>query len=574
MTNSKIKKSIAVVLAVMTIISSTMLGSVQALAAGSSISSASKISFNTVYSDTITNGARRFYKFTNSSSGKNTINATIYMEWIYIKLYDINGNEIWSRNPRWNSNIGQCSFSEDVFLNSGTYYIAFIQDGNRTGNFNFNIKTSSANESFKEDFDGSNNSLLEANSISTDTSYKGQLGLIDPKDFFKLNLAKSGKIVWNFNAYTEWIYLKLYDIDGNEIWSSNPHWNANTQKITSAETIYLTAGTYYFGVIRDGERQTKYNFNLAYSCSNESFAEKNGGKNNLLQNANSISLGTNYKGQLAINDSIDIYRFTVKSSSSYKLKLNANTMWIYIKLYDANGNEFWSSNPRWNDNTKKITFSESVTLNKGTYYIGIVRDGDRCCNYDFNIGGTFSIASPSSLKVSSRGTNSLKFSWTRVESASGYSLQKKVNGSWKTVATTKSNYCTVSNLSSATAYTYRVRAYKTVDGVKYYSSAKVLNTATKPKRVEILKPKTNSKHEIIVKWNRVSKCLGYQVQYAKDSSFKKVIATRNVSSSASSFTGKNFTKGNKYYVRVRAYASNAGTSYYGSWSDSKAISCK
>lgn len=569
----KIKKSLAILLAVLTLLTTTSFGAISAQAAGSSIATASKISLGTSYSDTITNGAKRFYKFTNSTSSKNTINATIYMEWIYIKIYDINGNEIWSRNPHWNSNISQCSFKEDVFLNSGTYYLAFIQDGSRTGNFNFNVKASSANESFTEDFDGSNNSLLEANSISTDKTYKGQLGLIDARDFYKLNLSKSGKLTWDFNAYESYVYLKLYDVDGNEIWSRNPYWNSNTKKITFSEDIYLTSGTYYFGVIKDGDRQTHYNFNLAYSCSNESFSEKNGGRNNYLSDANSISTNTSYKGQLALNDNIDIYKVSL-NSSSYKLKLSANTSYVYIKLYDASGNEIYNRNPYWNQNTQKITFEDSITLNKGTYYIAIVRDGDRCCNYEFSLGGLVSVAPPASLKVKSRGTSSLTLSWGKVSGAKGYVLQKKSSGKWKTIKTTSSTSYTVSGLSAAKAYSFRVKAYKTVDGVKYYSSSKSLTTATKPKKVSILKPTTNSKHEIIVNWTQVSACSGYKVQYSKNSSFSNIIATKYVDSSASKYVGKNFTKGNSYYVRVCAYKTVNGTKYCGSWSDSKLIKCK
>lgn len=41
-----------------------------------------------------------------------------------------------------------------------------------------------------------------------------------------------------------------------------------------------------------------------------------------------------------------------------------------------------------------------------------------------------------------------------------------------------------------------------------------------------------------------------------------------------SYVGKNFTKGKKYYVKVRAYKNVNGKKVYGKWSNVKSVKCK
>ena len=195
--------------------------------------------------------------------------------------------------------------------------------------------------------------------------------------------------------------------------------------------------------------------------------------------------------------------------------------------------------------------------------------------FDYQLSYTPSITKPSTFKVSSRKTTSLGLTWGKVGDIDGYQLQKKSGDSYKTLTNTTSNSYTVKNLKSGTSYSFRVRSYVNVDGIKYYSSWKTLTTPTKPSAPSIKTPSTNSKHQIISKWNKVSRCSGYQVQYSKNKSFSSVISTKTVSGqSKTSYTGKNFTKGKTYYVRVRAYKTVNGTKYYGAWSSVKSIKCK
>jgi hypothetical protein len=252
-------------------------------------------------------------------------------------------------------------------------------------------------------------------------------------------------------------------------------------------------------------------------------------------------------------------------------------------IYDSNDNYITEiDNHSYHGGKGCYVTDSSQYLSAGVYYISAWArswsfSGSSEGFGDYNVCFSYKadIVKPSTLKVSSRKTTSLGLTWSKVGDITGYQLQRKSGNTWKTITNTTSNSNTVSSLKSGTKYDFRVRSYINVDGTKYYSSWKTLSTPTKPSTPSIKAPSTNKKHQIIVKWNKVSAGTGYQVQYSKKKNFSSVIATKTVSGiSKTSYTGKNFTKNKTYYVRVRAYKTVDGTKYYGSWSKVKSVKCK
>lgn len=236
---------------------------------------------------------------------------------------------------------------------------------------------------------------------------------------------------------------------------------------------------------------------------------------------------------------------------------------------------------KYNYNEGVYFNSKSAHLKKGSYYAfssfysPYVYKGYFDGTYDIRFTYKADVQKPTTLKVTSRNTTSLKLLWNKASGVEGYQLQRKVGNTYKTLTNTTATSYTVKELSSATNYAFRVRAYKTIEGKKYYSSWKTLTTPTKPAKVSIKTPTTNSNHQIIAKWNKVSRATGYQVQYCKNKSCSNVISTKTVSGQSKvSYTGKNFTKNKTYYVRVRAYKTINNTKYYGAWSNVKSIKCK
>lgn len=82
-------------------------------------------------------------------------------------------------------------------------------------------------------------------------------------------------------------------------------------------------------------------------------------------------------------------------------------------------------------------------------------------------------------------------------------------------------------------------------------------------------------HKIKVSWNKVSNASGYQVCWYKDKKCKKTVAKKNITNAnTTTYSGKGFAKGEKYYVRVRAYKNVNGSKIYGKKSNIKSVKAK
>ena len=141
---------------------------------------------------------------------------------------------------------------------------------------------------------------------------------------------------------------------------------------------------------------------------------------------------------------------------------------------------------------------------------------------------------------------------------------------------TSNTYVDIKKLTAGTAYSFKVRAYKTTNqGELFGDYSAAATTATTPRKVTIKAP-TAGKKKLTAKWKKVSPATGYVVEYSTNNKFKasatkKVTVTKN---STLSKTIKNLKKKKKYYVRIRAYKEVNKTKYYGTYSSVKSIKTK
>lgn len=140
-----------------------------------------------------------------------------------------------------------------------------------------------------------------------------------------------------------------------------------------------------------------------------------------------------------------------------------------------------------------------------------------------------------------------------------------------------SGYSNAGLLNSA--HTFYIPVFNNMPNDNSDVTTTVPTTTTKnytPAKVKLTKLTALKGHKIKAKWNKCStSATGYQIYWAKDKKFKKVVAkTTTKGRSKVTYTGKNFTKGRKYYVRVRAYKKAGGKTYYGPWSNIKAKTSK
>lgn len=182
------------------------------------------------------------------------------------------------------------------------------------------------------------------------------------------------------------------------------------------------------------------------------------------------------------------------------------------------------------------------------------------------------------LKMESNGSSSVNIKWQKSSRAWGYYVYR--------YSTKTGVYTKISTINSGSTTTYKQTGLNPGSGYDYCvvafnpagkaSKSKIIHTCTRPSKVGSVKPKAyTTNHSIKVSWAGINACSGYQLQYSKSKSFSSIIATRDITSKSTTFyVGKNFTKGNTYYVRVRAYKVANDVRYYGNWSSVKSIVAK
>ena len=329
------------------------------------------------------------------------------------------------------------------------------------------------------------------------------------KLLYKFDINSSGRIQIDAIAQISCVTYRIYDYVGNEVWCQ--WWiesNGTTGQSLISDSVDLLKGTYYFCVEQCDGGTGIFNFILSFTSANESFVETENGTNNSLSTANNITLNTNYNGQIAKNDSVDFYKFTINSSGRLYINAIAKIYRITYRIYNSVGDEVWC---KWwigaNGTTNQSIISDSVDLLKGTYYFCVEQCDGGTGNYTFSI----SDKKPSLPKAA----------------ASNTSIKRSSNG------------------KSSTA-------------------------SKKPVKVNRVAVKKSLKRTVKISWAKVSGAKGYQVKWATNKNFKKA---KYKFTSKRKITLKKLKK-KKYFVKVRAYKTINGNTYYGKWSKTVKVKVK
>ena len=228
------------------------------------------------------------------------------------------------------------------------------------------------------------------------------------------------------------------------------------------------------------------------------------------------------------------------------------------------------------DNGRDFTISYSNNKNTGKAIVTVTGIGD----YKGTLTKIFYIVPKKVTGVTNKtqGQTTITVKWDKAEGATGYELEKYDTSKKKYVKVTSKaitkNLYKVKGLKAANTYKFRVRAYKKIDGKKYYGAySKVTKLTTKTKTQKVLKV-TAGKKKITVKFNTVLGTDGYQVQYSTDKNFKKNNNTTNASKKSTSKTISKLKSKKKYYVRIRAYRTVNGKKVYSSYSSIKNVKVK
>lgn len=218
-----------------------------------------------------------------------------------------------------------------------------------------------------------------ATSISLNTKYTEALSDNNDADFYKITLNEAGLFNIKGIFRTSHVRWRIYDDFGSRLDYETDSIDNLSQRGTFDNFWYLTKGTYYISIDRDGYRTTgAYSFTLTHKSANESFVEDQGGSNNNSDDANQIALNKTYKGQLALNDEEDWYKFTVPKKETVKVigRAQHDINWKMYEEVDGIMTSVWERG--WSDSVES-----DIDLNAGDYYLVVYKGNS--ANYQFKL---------------------------------------------------------------------------------------------------------------------------------------------------------------------------------------------
>ena len=222
------------------------------------------------------------------------------------------------------------------------------------------------------------NDIDNATSISLNTKYTGTLSDNNDADFYKITLNEAGLFSIKGIFRTRCVVWRIYDDFGTKLDSRGWNIDSLSQRGSFEYSRNLTKGTYYISIDRDVWGTTgAYSFTLGHKSANESFVEDQGGSNNNSDDANQIALNKTYKGQIALNDEEDWYKFTVPKKETVKVIGRAQNS-VGWKIYEETDGIMTSVWDRWND-----SLESDIDLNAGDYYLVVYKRDS--ANYQFKL---------------------------------------------------------------------------------------------------------------------------------------------------------------------------------------------
>ena len=372
-------------------------------------------------------------------------------DYIYtIKLYNSDLNEVYADKIAGTDNKYETS---KIGLKKGTYYVYICNYNTYEGTYELTVDATKASNWEKE----INNDKSAANKISVGKTVKGvtnggYYGTYDSYDYYKFTLSKSTYINVSLehervNGTDNMWAVDIYDSKGNIIddFSASYMYVKESEEYVATQTTKLSKGTYYVKVYGYGAA-TDEEYELTVNK-----VEKKAPTISSVESTQYNKIKVSWKAVPGATK-YEIYRATSKNGSYKK-----------VKTISDGSTTSWTDKDVKTGKTYYYKMKSVVETNK------VLKSGYSKVKSAKCVPATPSVSLKSSTK------KQMKVSWKKVSGASGYEIYRATSksGKYTKVTTIKkgstTNY-TDKKLTSGKTYYYKVRAYRTVDGKKVYSS--------------------------------------------------------------------------------------------------------
>ena len=165
----------------------------------------------------------------------------------------------------------------------------------------------------------------------------------------------------------------------------------------------LIGGTYYLQLKRFDSGSFTFCIDVEYA--NETFSETTDRRDNLTTQANSILINRTYVGQIAYNDDVDYYRFTVSQATTIPLHIDSDSIWaIRYRIFDSSINEMQEERLWYNERSGLLTYSEDLSFSKaGVYYICFEKYSGHTGYYTFSLGSAPVLPTTNTVSFNANG---------------------------------------------------------------------------------------------------------------------------------------------------------------------------
>lgn len=222
------------------------------------------------------------------------------------------------------------------------------------------------------DFAGDAASFSKAIPLAVGNTVNGAITETEEEQVYSFSLASSGRVTLTMTSYMRYYGFDIYDSAGERVWYSySNYWNENLQYVEKTHSMDLFKGSYYLRV--SGEKGT-YMFTSAFVSANVTYDELN----NDFASATVISAGGTINGQIAINDSEDIYKITFTKPGRLSMDMTSYMNYYRMIIYNSQGEKIWDTDNRyWNENLQYTTENWYADLSADYYYISITGFSDK-----------------------------------------------------------------------------------------------------------------------------------------------------------------------------------------------------
>lgn len=324
------------------------------------------------------------------------------------------------------------------------------------------------------------NNLSTASAFSIGNTLNGNLG--DKRVYYRFALDSNACV--RFSAKTEehdqHVAVYLHDSEGEQMSAFSTNDENNWGYQTGSLNYALSAGTYYLELWGSG---AYYTLETSFLAATSDSVKIGGQANCYLNTAVPFEVGdqltsiSERKAYMWNSEVCHYYRFYISAPITVKFEISGafgdRLDHNFFNLYDSQGEVI--RNLKISLGSELNQYSTSVALTTGTYYVGITAIS-RAEGYSIRTSSSVAVAKVAGVKVSSPSKGKVKVRWRKVKNAS-YEVRicrkKNFKGSKvykKDISNSSSNSYTRRGLKKGKIFYVQVRAYKIINGNKFYGS--------------------------------------------------------------------------------------------------------